>query len=48
VSGGAAFNSRGEFIGVPSAGYSDDESNASIGLIKPSSYAADLISKVKP
>ena len=48
VSGGAAFNSRGEFIGVPSAGYSDDESNASIGLIKPSSYAVDLISKVKP
>ena len=48
VSGGAAFNSDGVFVGVPSAHYSDSTSNAYIGLIKPSSFAAELISKVKP
>ena len=48
VSGGAAFNADGIFIGVPSAHYSDSSSNAYIGLIKPSRFAADLISKVKP
>jgi S1-C subfamily serine protease len=48
VSGGAAFNSDGVFIGVPSAHYSDSSSNAYIGLIKPSRFAAELISKVKP
>ena len=48
VSGGAAFDSRGEFIGVPSASNQDDDFNSAVGLIKPSSYAADLISKVKP
>ena len=48
VSGGAAFDSRGEFIGVPSASKQDYDFNSAVGLIKPSSYAADLISKVKP
>lgn len=48
VSGGAAFDSRGEFIGVPSASNQDDDFNSAVGLIKPSSYATDLISKVKP
>ena len=47
-SGGAAFNSNGDFIGVPSAISSDDGSNATVGLIKPAQYAAELISKVKP
>lgn len=48
VSGGAAFNSRGDFVGVPSASKKDDDFNSAVGLIKPSIFAEQLISKVKP
>ncbi len=47
VSGGATFNSKFEFIGVPSGGTTDDDSSAAIGYIKPARYAADLIAKVQ-
>jgi len=48
VSGGAAFNSRGDFIGIPSARNVDREQSSSIGLLKPANFAAGLISRVKP
>jgi S1-C subfamily serine protease len=48
VSGGAAFNSSGDFVGVPSASRQDDDFNSAVGLIKPSIFAEQLISKVKP
>ena len=48
VSGGAAFNSSGDFVGVPSASNQDDDFNSAVGLIKPSVFAEQLISKVKP
>jgi len=48
VSGGAAFNSSGEFIGVPTASKMDDEFNSAIGLLKPARFAAELVSSVKP
>ena len=47
VSGGATFNSKFEFVGVPSGGLTDDDSSASIGYIKPARYAADLIARVR-
>ena len=47
VSGGATFNSKFEFIGVPSGGTTDDDSSAAIGYIKPARHAADLIAKVQ-
>lgn len=47
VSGGATFNSKFEFVGVPSGGNTDDDSSAAIGYIKPARYAADLIAKVR-
>lgn len=46
VSGGATFNSKFEFVGVPSGGLTDDDSSAAIGYIKPARYAADLIARV--
>ncbi len=48
VSGGAAFNSAGEFIGVPSQSQMDQEFNSAVGLLKPARFAAELIAKVKP
>lgn len=48
VSGGAAFNSVGEFIGVPSQSRMDNEFNSAVGLLKPARFAAELIAKVKP
>ena len=48
VSGGAAFNSAGEFIGVPSQSRMDNEFNSAVGLLKPARFAAELIAKVKP
>ena len=48
VSGGAAFNSSGELIGIPTASKMDDDFNSAIGLLKPARYAAELISRVKP
>ena len=47
VSGGATFNSKFEFIGVPSGGTTDDDSSAAIGYIKPALHAAVLIAKVQ-
>ena len=47
VSGGATFNSRFEFVGVPSGGTTDNESGAALGYIKPARYAVDLIAKVQ-
>ena len=47
VSGGATFNSKFEFIGVPSGGLTDDDSSAAIGYIKPALHAAVLIAKVQ-
>ena len=48
VSGGAAFNSAGEFIGVPSQSQVDQKSNSAVGLLKYARFAAELIAKVKP
>jgi hypothetical protein len=48
VSGGAAFDSAGEFIGVPSQSQMDQEFNSAVGLLKPARFAAELIAKVKP
>ena len=54
-SGGAAFNSTGQFIGIPTAGfgsevYCEDElcfaDGSSLGLIRPSSYAKNLLARV--
>jgi S1-C subfamily serine protease len=48
ISGGAAFDSVGNFIGIPSASMGSDDFNTALGLIKPSQAAINLISKVKP
>lgn len=48
ISGGAAFDSFGNFIGIPSASMGSDDFNAALGLIKPARAAIELISKVKP
>jgi S1-C subfamily serine protease len=54
-SGGAAFNSTGQFIGIPTAGFGaevncEDElcftDGSSVGLIRPSSYAKELLARV--
>jgi len=54
-SGGATFNSTGQFVGIPTAGFGvevvcEDElcfaDGSSLGLIRPSSYANNLLSQV--
>jgi len=54
-SGGAAFNSTGQFIGIPTAGFGaevncEDElcftDGSSVSLIRPSSYAKELLARV--
>jgi len=45
VSGGAAFNSKGLFIGIPTAGLIEEESGAPVGinLIRPVKFARTLL-----
>lgn len=49
VSGGAALNAAGELIGVPTAGKVDPDTkeNLGINLIRPISYATDLLAKAE-
>ena len=46
VSGGAGFSSEGEFIGIPTA-TSLEEIGDNLGLVRPTSYAVQLLEKVK-
>ncbi len=55
ISGGAAFNSQGQFIGVPTGGFGtevvcEDElcvaDGSSLGLIRPSSYAERFLARL--
>lgn len=56
VSGGAALNEKGELVGIPTAGIGadivcegDDEcvaNGSTIGLVRPASYAQDIISRI--
>ena len=55
VSGGAAFNSQGQFVGVPTGGFGtevvcEDElcvaDGSSLGLIRPSSYAERFLARL--
>jgi hypothetical protein len=45
VSGGAAFNEKGLFIGVPTAGLIDEDSSNPVGinLIRPAKFAQSLL-----
>jgi S1-C subfamily serine protease len=45
VSGGAAFNEKGLFIGVPTAGLIDEDSSDPVGinLIRPAKFARSLL-----
>jgi S1-C subfamily serine protease len=54
-SGGAAFNSTGQFVGIPTAGFGaevvcEDEAciveGSSVGLIRPSSFARALLDQI--
>ncbi len=54
-SGGAAFDSKGQFVGVPTAGFGTEvvcegeacfAEGSSVGLIRPSSYARQLLAQV--
>jgi S1-C subfamily serine protease len=49
VSGGAAFTSDGQFIGVPTGGFLDEETGEDVGinLIRPAKYAEPLLSKAQ-
>jgi S1-C subfamily serine protease len=56
VSGGAALNDKGELVGIPTAGIGadivcegDDEcvaNGSTIGLVRPASYAQDIINQI--
>jgi len=46
VSGGAGFSSGGEFIGIPTA-VSLEDIGDNLGLVRPTSYAVQLLEKVK-
>jgi len=49
VSGGAAFNSKGLFIGIPTAGLIEEESGAPVGinLIRPVKFARALLEQAE-
>ena len=49
VSGGAAFNSKGLFIGIPTAGLLEEESGAPVGinLIRPVKFARTLLEQAE-
>ncbi len=49
VSGGAAFNSKGLFIGIPTAGLIEEESGAPVGinLIRPVKFARTLLEQAE-
>jgi S1-C subfamily serine protease len=49
VSGGAAFNERGLFIGVPTAGLIDEDTGDAVGinLIRPAKYAKPLLEQAQ-
>jgi S1-C subfamily serine protease len=47
VSGGAAFNSSGQYIGTPTGVSLDRESVESLGLVRPSRFAAALLERVR-
>jgi S1-C subfamily serine protease len=49
VSGGAAFNDRGQFIGVPTGGLIEEDTGEDVGinLIRPAKYANDLLERVQ-
>jgi S1-C subfamily serine protease len=49
VSGGAAFNSKGLFIGIPTAGLIEEESGAPVGinLIRPVKFARTLLAQAE-
>ena len=45
ISGGAGFSSEGEFIGIPTA-TSTEEIGDNLGLVRPTSYAVNLLEKI--
>jgi S1-C subfamily serine protease len=49
VSGGAAFNERGLFIGIPTAGLIDEDTGEAVGinLIRPAKYAKPLLEQAQ-
>lgn len=47
VSGGAAFNSSGEYIGTPTGVNYDRETVESLGLVRPSRFAAALLERAR-
>jgi pSer/pThr/pTyr-binding forkhead associated (FHA) protein len=49
VSGGAAFNERGQFIGVPTGVLLEEETGERVGinLIRPAKYAKDLLERAR-
>jgi S1-C subfamily serine protease len=49
VSGGAAFNERGLFIGIPTAGLIDEDTGDAVGinLIRPAKYAKPLLEQAQ-
>jgi S1-C subfamily serine protease len=47
VSGGAAFDRAGRYIGTPTAGSEDPESFVSLGLVRPSKFAKLLLDRVE-
>ena len=49
VSGGAAFNERGLFIGIPTAGLIDQDTGDAVGinLIRPAKYAKPLLEQAQ-
>lgn len=46
VSGGAAFNSMGQYIGTPTAGSFSAEEATSLGLVRPARFARALVYQV--
>lgn len=47
VSGGAAFNSSGQYIGTPTGASIDRKNVESLGLVRPSRFAAALLERVR-
>jgi S1-C subfamily serine protease len=49
VSGGAAFNERGLFIGIPTAGLIEEDTGDAVGinLIRPAKYAKPLLEQAQ-
>jgi S1-C subfamily serine protease len=46
-SGDTAINTAGELIGVPTAGKQDYDGGANIGLIRPISFAKELLKQAR-